>query len=775
MPGPGLDLIGDEELAQLADVIRSGRLSRYGPDDASFPAKVRHLEEAIAERAGVRHALAVNSGTSALFLALAGLGVGPGDEVIVPGFTYVATISSVVYARGRPVLAEVDDTLNLDPVDVEARITPRTRAIVAVHMLGNPARIEQLRAVADRHGLSLIEDAAQAFGATYDGRWLGSFGSAGIFSFNEYKTITCGDGGMLVTDDEDLYRRCFALHDQGHSPQRRGVEVGARPMLGLNFRMTELEGAVLLAQLGKLERIRSHLRANRDLVWSLLTDLPGIGFRALPDRDGDLATHLVVVLPGCRQRPRRHRGARLDHARPVGLARLRAHGAPAGAAHRDRPRLPLRLQLHARGRRPLRTGHAAGDRCAAGANDELRHRRGRSQPGPLRAAHARRCRRGAPPGRAVPRGLPRASRVRTVMAAPARVGRRCKGALTMLGVLAAGATLAGCVSITRVGDATPVPAGDSPVPLTAAATSPAAATASARPDRPLRIGYISLDDSNAFLRSVDLGVRTAAASVGVDLMECTSGWTREGVLACAERFGDIGIDGLVSFQPHADLATQVCAATGDVPTVGVVFDQGPCQVSQLRIDQAESGRLAGAAVGRFAAERWGCDVSAYLSLESSDADPDGRARMAGYRAGFEEHCPLPAQTIVLDGADRLATAQTGVSGLLGDIPGRRIVVVGLNEDAIQGAMAAAREAGRERQLWYSGQLADPAIREHIACDGHYIASVAQSPESFGPTLIPLLLDAIEGAEVPGSVDAALELVTAANVRELFPDTPACVE
>lgn len=297
MPGPGLDLVGEEELAHVSDVIRSGRLSRYGPDDDSFPAKVRHLEEAIAEHAGVRHALAVNSGTSALYLALTGLGVGPGDEVIVPGFTYVATISAVVYARARPVLAEVDDTLNLDAADVEARITPRTRAIAAVHMLGNPARIEALRAVAERHGLPLIEDAAQAFGATYSGRWLGSFGAAGIYSFNEYKTITCGDGGMLVTDDEDLYRRCFAMHDQGHSPQRRGVEVGARPMLGLNFRMTELQGAVLLAQLGKLERIRGHLRANRDLVWSLIADLPGIGFRALPDRDGDLATHLVIVFP----------------------------------------------------------------------------------------------------------------------------------------------------------------------------------------------------------------------------------------------------------------------------------------------------------------------------------------------------------------------------------------------------------------------------------------------------------------------------------------------
>jgi 8-amino-3,8-dideoxy-alpha-D-manno-octulosonate transaminase len=164
-------------------------------------------------------------------------------------------------------------------------------------MLGNPARLSELRAVADRHGLPLIEDAAQAFGATYQGRWVGSHGAAGVFSFNEFKTITCGDGGMLITDDEALYRRAFAMHDQGHSPMRHGIEVGARPMLGLNFRMTELEGAVLLAQLRKLDRIRTHLRTNRDIVWSVLGELPGIGFRHLPDRDGDLATHLVVVFP----------------------------------------------------------------------------------------------------------------------------------------------------------------------------------------------------------------------------------------------------------------------------------------------------------------------------------------------------------------------------------------------------------------------------------------------------------------------------------------------
>ena len=297
MPGPGLDLLGAEELAEVAEVLASGHLARYGPDDDSFPAKVRRFEELVADRAETKYALALNSGTSGLFLALVGLGIGPGDEVIVPGFTFVATISSVIYARARPVLAEVDESFDLDPSDVEARITSRTRAIVVVHMLGNPARLDELKAVAARHSLALIEDAAQAFGATYRGRWVGGQAAVGVYSFNEFKTITCGDGGMLVTNDEDLYRRAFAMHDQGHSPNRRGIEVGNRPFLGLNFRMTELQGAVLLAQVRRLDRIRDHLRANRDLVQGIIGDIPGIDFRALPDPAGDLATHLVVLFP----------------------------------------------------------------------------------------------------------------------------------------------------------------------------------------------------------------------------------------------------------------------------------------------------------------------------------------------------------------------------------------------------------------------------------------------------------------------------------------------
>jgi dTDP-4-amino-4,6-dideoxygalactose transaminase len=298
MAGPGIDLIGQAEIDEVLEVLRSRHLSRYGSeDDPTFGAKVRHLEQAVARLTGVSYALGVNSGTSALWCGLGALKLGPGDEVIVPGFTYVASISAIVYAGALPVLAEVDASLNLDPADVEARITPRTRAILVVHMLGSPARLAELKAVAARHQVLLIEDCAQAFGASYRGQAVGSHGALGILSFNEFKTITCGDGGMLVTDDEDVYRRAFAMHDQGHAPLRLGVDVGQRPFLGLNFRMIELAGAVLLAQLRRLPSIQQRLRDNKRLFKSLLADLPGLAFRDLPDPDGDLATHLVVLFP----------------------------------------------------------------------------------------------------------------------------------------------------------------------------------------------------------------------------------------------------------------------------------------------------------------------------------------------------------------------------------------------------------------------------------------------------------------------------------------------
>src|SRR5919109_3078764 len=188
MPGPGVELIGEEEIAEVMQVLTTRALSRYGSaDDPNFGAKVRTVEQEIAGIAGVRFGLGLHGGgSSGLFVTLLGLGVGPGDEVIVPGFTFVASISAIVYARGIPVLAEIDDSFNLNPADVEARITPRTKAILVVHMLGAPARLRELKAVADRHEIPLIEDCAQAFGASYHGHLLGGLGAAGCYSFNEF-------------------------------------------------------------------------------------------------------------------------------------------------------------------------------------------------------------------------------------------------------------------------------------------------------------------------------------------------------------------------------------------------------------------------------------------------------------------------------------------------------------------------------------------------------------------------------------------------------------
>jgi dTDP-4-amino-4,6-dideoxygalactose transaminase len=297
-----MELIGEEEIEEVLDVLRGGYLFRYGISlgadvDPRFKGKVFEVERVWARHSGVRYGVAVNSGTSALLTALAGLGVGPGDEVIVPGYTFVASMSSIIFSRAVPVLAEVDRTFNLDPQDVEAKITPRTKAIMVVHMTGGLARLDELKAIAARHNLLLVEDCAQAAGAVYKGRPIGSIGDTGAFSFNVYKTITSGDGGMVITDDEETYKRCFAFHDQGHSPNRTGVEIGQRPFIGLDLRFTELQAAVLLAQIRKLPQILSHLRTNRQRYRELIADLPGLEFREQVDAEGEIATMLTVILP----------------------------------------------------------------------------------------------------------------------------------------------------------------------------------------------------------------------------------------------------------------------------------------------------------------------------------------------------------------------------------------------------------------------------------------------------------------------------------------------
>ena len=298
MPGPGFEWIGKEEEKEVLDVLRSRWLFRYGDEkDPVFKRKVKTLEEMVEKGFGTKHALAVTSGTAALITALSALGIGPGDEVIVPGYTFIASMSSIIIARAVPVLAEVDESLTLDPADVERRITPRTRAIMAVHMLGNSCDLDALQAIAKKRDLILVEDSAQAFGGSWKGKRLGTIGRIGTYSFNIFKTINAGDGGMVVTDDDELYFRAFGYHDQGHFPSRSGVEIGNRSIIGQNYRMNEITGAVLIAQFRRLGDIIERLRYIKGRFKRQLEGMKGVSFRRINDPAGECHTLLTVFLP----------------------------------------------------------------------------------------------------------------------------------------------------------------------------------------------------------------------------------------------------------------------------------------------------------------------------------------------------------------------------------------------------------------------------------------------------------------------------------------------
>lgn len=262
-------LIGDEERAAVLAVLDSGMLVQ-GPQVAAFEAE-------FAACIGVPHAVAVASGTAALHLALLAHGIGPGDEVITSSFTFVASANTVIYVGARPVFADVDEhTFNLDPDAVEAAVTPRTRAIVPVHLYGQACDMDRIMAIADRHGLIVIEDAAQAVGATYRGRPLGTFGT-GCFSFYATKNVACGEGGMITTADEAVAERARLLRQQGMRTRY------VYETLGYNLRMTDLHAAIGRAQLGRMEELTRRRRENAAALSRALTSVV-TPFEA-PDRD----------------------------------------------------------------------------------------------------------------------------------------------------------------------------------------------------------------------------------------------------------------------------------------------------------------------------------------------------------------------------------------------------------------------------------------------------------------------------------------------------------
>lgn len=295
---PGGLEIGEEERKQVLEVLERKYLFRYyGPEN--YPSKVREFEVKFAEKVGARYALAVNSCTSALISALVACGVGPGDEVIVNGYTFFASCASIVAAKAIPVIAEVDETLTIDPDDIEKKITPSTKALVVVHMRGVPCDMDRIMAIARKHNLKVIEDVAQAMGGTYKGKYLGTIGDCGCYSFQYHKIITAGEGGIVVTNDEKLYDRCMGYHDTAacwrpdrFAEQRYEGEL----FCGVNFRMSELTGAVMLAQLGKLDNLLSLMRRNQKRITDRIKDTKGIKVRPVNDPEGDVGICLMFYL-----------------------------------------------------------------------------------------------------------------------------------------------------------------------------------------------------------------------------------------------------------------------------------------------------------------------------------------------------------------------------------------------------------------------------------------------------------------------------------------------
>ncbi len=306
LPGwPGGLLIGEEEKRQVLEVLESQSLYRhYGPHPRH---KTAELEQGFARAVGARHALAVTSGTAALIVGLAALGLGPGDEVIVPTYTWIATINAVVSLGAVPVFVDIDESLTMDPRAAEAAITPATVAILPVHMRGAGADMDALLAVAARHGVAIMEDSAQAVGGRYRGRRLGTLGKVGAFSLQYHKVITTGEGGMVVSDDTALFERAVRYHDQGSVRVEELDELipeGSPLIIGVNYRMSELTAAVGVAQLKRMDWIIERMLGHKRLLVEAVQDIGGLALRPLPDPEGDTGATFIVYAPAAEQATR---------------------------------------------------------------------------------------------------------------------------------------------------------------------------------------------------------------------------------------------------------------------------------------------------------------------------------------------------------------------------------------------------------------------------------------------------------------------------------------
>ncbi len=293
---PGFELVGQEERNSLNEIFETsnGVLFPHGFDglrNGRF--RVREFEKQFSEKFNIGYTQAVTSGTVAQLVAMLAMGVKPGDEVITQSFTFVATVESILAIGATPVIVDIDDTYNMDPIALENAISEKTKLIVPVHMLGNPASLNEILAIGERYNIPVLEDACEALGASYMGKYVGTIGHAGIFSLDFAKTITTGEGGLIITHDEAIWKYCKEYHDHGHESNPkvpRGRDT--RSIYGMNYRMTEMQGAVGTAQLKKLDYI---VQKNRELKSLLKSNINSdkITFRRLTDQAGDLADTLI--------------------------------------------------------------------------------------------------------------------------------------------------------------------------------------------------------------------------------------------------------------------------------------------------------------------------------------------------------------------------------------------------------------------------------------------------------------------------------------------------
>jgi len=295
----GFELIGKEERDEVNDVFnKGGVLFRHGFEKMRKGVyKVDEFEREFAQKFKVNYARAVSSGTAALLVALKALGVKPGDEVITQSFTFVATVEAIIEAGAVPVITEINKTLNMDPFDLEKKITDKTRVVLPVHMMGGPAQMDEIMHIARENNLLVLEDTAQALGGEYKGKKLGTIGDVGIFSFDFGKTLTTGEGGMIVSNNKEIYLRAKEYSDHGHQSNPnfpRGEDT--RRMSGFNFNMMELQGAVGLAQLRKIDYAMARQKENKKKIKEAIRDIPGIEFRKIADSEGACSDNLVFFL-----------------------------------------------------------------------------------------------------------------------------------------------------------------------------------------------------------------------------------------------------------------------------------------------------------------------------------------------------------------------------------------------------------------------------------------------------------------------------------------------